>query len=83
MLSNLVVGPVVDQAGFAPVFLVSALLYPAAWLILAAGRRAPCPLPRKEPHERTNGGNPAPPALASSAWAITSIGISSPGCSMN
>lgn len=43
MLSNLVVGPVVDQAGFAPVFLASALLYPAAWLILAAGRRAPMP----------------------------------------
>jgi MFS transporter, ACS family, hexuronate transporter len=41
MLSNLVVGPVVDQAGFAPVFLVSALLYPTAWLILAAGRHAP------------------------------------------
>lgn len=43
MLSNLVVGPVVDQAGFAPVFLVSALLYPAAWLILAAERRAGAP----------------------------------------
>lgn len=38
MLSNLVVGPVVDHAGFGPVFLVSALLYPAAWLILTAGR---------------------------------------------
>jgi MFS transporter, ACS family, hexuronate transporter len=47
MLSNLVVGPVVDQAGFAPVFLVSALLYPAAWLILAAGRRAPMPAAAK------------------------------------
>jgi ACS family hexuronate transporter-like MFS transporter len=43
MLSNLVVGPVVDQAGFAPIFLVSALLYPAAWLILAAGRRGTAP----------------------------------------
>ncbi|MBI4909488.1 MAG: MFS transporter [Acidobacteria bacterium] len=38
MLSNLVVGPVVDSAGFAPVFLVSALLYPAAWCILALRR---------------------------------------------
>jgi ACS family hexuronate transporter-like MFS transporter len=38
MLSNLLVGPVVDQAGFAPVFLVSAALYPAAWLIIAAKR---------------------------------------------
>jgi ACS family hexuronate transporter-like MFS transporter len=38
MLSNLVVGPVVDSTGFAPVFLVSALLYPAAWTILALGR---------------------------------------------
>jgi len=35
MLSNLIVGPVVDSAGFAPVFLVSALLYPLAWCILA------------------------------------------------
>ena len=40
MLSNLIVGPVVDLHGFAPAFFVSALLYPAAWLILAA-RRAP------------------------------------------
>jgi ACS family hexuronate transporter-like MFS transporter len=39
MLSNLAVGPVVDQYGFAPVFLASALLYPAAWLILATGHR--------------------------------------------
>ncbi len=36
MLSNLVTGPVIDQYSFAPVFLVSALLYPAAWLVLAA-----------------------------------------------
>jgi hypothetical protein len=49
MLSNLVVGPVVDQAGFAPVFLVSALLYPAAWLILAAGRA-----PRRRERNRMN-----------------------------
>ncbi len=41
MLSSLVVGPVVDHAGFGPVFLVSAVLYPVAWLILAAGRRNP------------------------------------------
>lgn len=43
MLSNLIVGPAVDAAGFSPVFLVSALLYPTAWLILAL-RRAPAPL---------------------------------------
>ena len=41
MLSNLVVGPVVDRFSFAPAFLVSALLYPAAWLILATVRRQP------------------------------------------
>jgi ACS family hexuronate transporter-like MFS transporter len=39
MLSNLVVGPVIDGFGFAPAFFVSALLYPAAWLILTAFRR--------------------------------------------
>ncbi|MCC7342967.1 MAG: MFS transporter [Bryobacterales bacterium] len=47
MLSSLLIGPVVDQAGFAPVFLVSALLYPAAWLILAIGRRATVPVEGK------------------------------------
>ena len=47
MLSNLVIGPVVDLSGFTPVFLVSALLYPAAWLILAAGRRAATPATAK------------------------------------
>ncbi len=47
MLSNLIVGPVVDHSGFAPVFLVSALLYPAAWLILAAGRHSPAPAAAK------------------------------------
>jgi MFS transporter, ACS family, hexuronate transporter len=40
MLSNLVVGPLVDHFSFAPAFLVSALLYPAAWLILAARRKS-------------------------------------------
>jgi ACS family hexuronate transporter-like MFS transporter len=35
MLSSIVVGPVVDNYSFAPVFLVSALLYPTAWLIIA------------------------------------------------
>ena len=35
MLSNLIVGPVVDLYSFTPVFLASALLYPLAWLILA------------------------------------------------
>jgi len=39
MISSLMIGPAVDAAGFAPVFLVSALLYPVAWLIMAAGRR--------------------------------------------
>ncbi|MBL0161778.1 MAG: MFS transporter [Bryobacterales bacterium] len=39
MLSNLAIGVVVDQFSFTPVFLVTALLYPVAWLILAAGRR--------------------------------------------
>ncbi len=39
MLSNLVVGPVVDHYSFTPVFLVSAVVYPAAWLILAARGR--------------------------------------------
>jgi ACS family hexuronate transporter-like MFS transporter len=38
MISNLIVGPVVDKYSFAPAFLVSALLYPAAWAILAFGR---------------------------------------------
>jgi hypothetical protein len=38
MLSSLVVGPVVDHFSFLPVFTVSALLYPSAWLILAARR---------------------------------------------
>lgn len=36
--SNLAIGVVVDRFSFAPVFLVTALLYPIAWLIL--GRRA-------------------------------------------
>jgi ACS family hexuronate transporter-like MFS transporter len=39
MLSSLLIGPVVDRFSFTPVFLASSLLYPAAWLILAAGRR--------------------------------------------
>ena len=41
MLSSLIVGPVVDAYSFTPVFLVTALLYPAAWLILAARQGAP------------------------------------------
>ncbi|MEX2263860.1 MAG: MFS transporter [Bryobacteraceae bacterium] len=40
MLSSLVIGPVVDQFSFTPVFLASALLYPAAWLVLVTGSRA-------------------------------------------
>jgi ACS family hexuronate transporter-like MFS transporter len=39
MLSSLAVGPVVDHFSFTPVFTVSALLYPTAWLILATVRR--------------------------------------------
>ncbi len=39
MLSNLVVGPVVDHYSFTPVFLASAVVYPMAWLVLAARRR--------------------------------------------
>ncbi len=35
MLSNLVIGPVVDHYSFTPVFLVSAVVYPLAWLILS------------------------------------------------
>lgn len=41
MLSNLVIGPVVDARGFGPVFLASAVVYPLAWLILRVGRPAP------------------------------------------
>jgi ACS family hexuronate transporter-like MFS transporter len=47
MLSNLIVGPVVDQAGFTPVFLVSAVLYPAAWLILSVPRLTPALAPAR------------------------------------
>jgi ACS family hexuronate transporter-like MFS transporter len=39
MLTSLITGAVVDHYSFAPIFLVSALLYPAAWIILAARRR--------------------------------------------
>jgi ACS family hexuronate transporter-like MFS transporter len=39
MLSNLIVGPVVDHYSFTPVFLVSAVLYSAGWLIITARRR--------------------------------------------
>jgi len=39
MLSNLVIGPVVDHYSFGPIFLASAVVYPLAWLILRGGRR--------------------------------------------
>jgi ACS family hexuronate transporter-like MFS transporter len=39
MISSLAVGPIADNFSFAPVFLASALLYPAAWLILVTRRR--------------------------------------------
>jgi len=45
MISSLAIGPVADHFSFTPVFLVSALLYPAAWLVLVAGRRAPIQSP--------------------------------------
>ncbi len=35
MLSNLVIGPVVDHFSFTPIFLASAVVYPIAWLILS------------------------------------------------
>ena len=35
MLSNLVIGPVVDHYSFTPIFLASAIVYPVAWLILS------------------------------------------------
>lgn len=37
MLSNLAIGPVVDNYSFTPVFLVTAFVYPIAWLILRSG----------------------------------------------
>lgn len=40
MLSSLVIGPVVDAYSFMPVFVVTGLLYPAAWIILAGGKEA-------------------------------------------
>jgi ACS family hexuronate transporter-like MFS transporter len=39
MLSNLAVGPAVDRFSFAPAFVISGLLYPAALGILLAGTR--------------------------------------------
>ena len=35
MLSNLVIGPVVDNFSVTPIFLASAVVYPLAWLILS------------------------------------------------
>jgi ACS family hexuronate transporter-like MFS transporter len=35
MLSNLVIGPVVDNFSFTPIFLASAVVYPLAWFILS------------------------------------------------
>ena len=39
MLSNLVIGPVVDRFSFTPIFLASAVVYPVAWLILRSGKK--------------------------------------------
>lgn len=41
MLSNLVIGPVVDNYSFTPIFLASAVVYPVAWLILRSGPKSP------------------------------------------
>ena len=47
MTANLVIGPVVDGLGFAPIFCASAGLYPLAWLVLssapAQGKPGPAP----------------------------------------
>ena len=43
MMSSLVVGPVVDRFSFMPVFAASAVLYPLAWVIIAARRRVAAP----------------------------------------
>lgn len=45
MLSSLAIGPVVDRFSFSPVFMVSAVLYPMAWLIIAGRRTAPSRVP--------------------------------------
>jgi MFS transporter, ACS family, hexuronate transporter len=39
MLSSLIIGPVIDRVSFAPVFFVSMLLYPLAWIVIRAGMR--------------------------------------------
>ena len=39
MLTNLMIGRVVDQFSFAPVFIVSAVVYPVAWFVIACGQR--------------------------------------------
>jgi ACS family hexuronate transporter-like MFS transporter len=50
MLSNLVVGPLVDRFSFAPAFAASGLLYPAALLLLFCGIiRSLCPTFQEEP----------------------------------
>jgi ACS family hexuronate transporter-like MFS transporter len=43
MLSNLVIGPVVDHYSFGPIFLASAVVYPIAWLIVRGGARPVTP----------------------------------------
>jgi len=49
MVSSLLIGPVVDGYSFMPVFLITALLYPLAWLILVIRRPTTMPLPAGEP----------------------------------
>ena len=44
MISSLTIGTVVDHFSFGPVFLVSALLYPLAWIILKT-EKSPAKLP--------------------------------------
>jgi len=38
MLSNLVIGPIIDHYSFLPVFAVTGMLYPLAWVILVVRR---------------------------------------------
>jgi ACS family hexuronate transporter-like MFS transporter len=39
IVSSLAIGPLVDQFSFTPVFLISAILYPLAWIIIRQGMK--------------------------------------------
>jgi ACS family hexuronate transporter-like MFS transporter len=43
MLSNLVIGPIIDHYSFLPVFAVTGMLYPLAWVILVVRRHNAMP----------------------------------------